>query len=56
MAATFSKGKSVSCLDALAASGYVWGAVDGEAGAGGVAREEAFDAMGVMSLSLLARR
>lgn len=38
MAAIHNKGKS--CLDVLSASGYVWGATDGEAGESRVAREE----------------
>lgn len=55
--AAINKGKSgLSCLDALAASGFVWGAADGEAGVAAVAGEDAFDALRVMPASLLARR
>lgn len=53
--AAINKGKS--CLDVLAASGFVWGAVEAEAGASRVVGDEAgVDALSVVPLSLLSLR
>lgn len=53
-------GASRSCLDVLAASGYVWGAVDDEQTDNRVARDDDFarnfDLLNVMSLCLIGRR
>lgn len=52
-------GAGLSCLDMLAASGYVWGATDSEASESRVACDEiarGFDALNVMPLCMVTRR